>query len=570
MNIEEIISNLIKTATQKALGIEITDNFIIEHPAEMSHGDFSCNIAFILSKQLGQSPKDIAFSICENIEKESINENIEKIQVAPNGFINFFLAKKYFENELQKILENEDFGKSEIHNGKKILVEHSSPNLFKPFHIGHMMNNAIGESIVRLAHFSGAKVKTMSYPSDVSFGIGKAVWAMLESKIQVENLNSIEEQMAFLGKCYVDGTQALENDADLEKRMREITKIIYDQIPSPEYDAYLLGKNLNLKYFKEMTKKLGSDFDDYIFEREAGIEGEKIVRDNIPIIFSESEGAVIYEGEKDGLHTRVFINKENYPTYEAKDLGLMSLKFSKFTDFIPDISIFVTDHEQEEYFKVVATAAGKINEDWKNKTIHRTHGRMTFKGQKMSSRLGGVMLASEVLDMLLSEVENHAKENEVEATIENQEMISVAAIKFSILRAQAGKNINFDPETSLSFVGDSGPYLQYTFVRANSISQKSENFAKTRNERISDISDLEKLLIRFPEVVETAIKDWQPHHIASYLLEIAQNFNSWYATKRILDENNTEISHDLDAVSATKTVLKNGLYLFGVKIPDKM
>jgi arginyl-tRNA synthetase len=296
----------------------------------------------------------------------------------------------------------------------------------------------------------------------------------------------------------------------------------------------------------------------------------KIIQDNTPEVFKQSEGAYIYEGEQDGLHTRVFINKEGYPTYEAKDVGLMSLKFKRYS---PDLSIFVTDHEQTEYFKVVSAAAGKIHKEWSDKTVHRTHGRMSFKGQKMSSRLGGVPLAQTIVDTLYEEVAERTKNFNNELDFHQVNSIAVAALKFTILRATAGKNINFDPETSLSFEGDSGPYLQYTAVRANSILEKAKGVQMSSDVIIPDsweTTNLERMIARFPDVVGEAISGWAPHHVVGYLVELGQLFNSWYATGKIIDETDISSPYKLALTEAFVKTMKNGLYLLGIEVPEKM
>lgn len=564
-SMEKEIKKLIEEALQ-SLGIS-ESNFVVEHPEDFSHGDYSTNVAMVCAKVLKQNPKELAEKIViklNSLPRQDLGE-IEKIEVAGVGFINFHLSSSYYFSSIKNILElGEDYGKSQIYKGKKILVEHSSPNLFKPFHIGHVMNNSIGESITRLARFSGAEVVEVSYPSDVSYGIGKAVWAFMEGGIdKLDELKTEGEKLNYLGECYFEGTKALEENPELESRMREITKLIYDKVEStPEYQAYHIGREINLDYFKKMAKKLGSKFDDFIFESEAGKEGERLVRANIGNIFEESEGAVVYKGEQDGLHTRVFINKEGYPTYEAKDIGLLSLKFLRYN---PDLSIFVTDHEQKEYFKVVVTAAGKINKSWQDKTIHRTHGRMSFKGQKMSSRLGGVPIASDLLEAISEEIREKSKE----ISDENVEMIAISALKFTILKSMAGKNINFDPETSLSFEGDSGPYLQYSTVRAKSILEKAQTVSLEFNQK-ENIIEVEKYLDRFEEIVSRCISLWEPHHLVDYLLDLAQSFNSWYAKVKVIDETNKEMSYNLAIVKAFHATMQNGLYLLGIEAPKKM
>lgn len=536
---------------------------VFERPADMSHGDISTNVAMRYGKILGRNPKELAEFVVKGLGDF---EDIKKISVAGPGFINIAFNDSFFQKEIADIDEN--VGKLSIHKGEKILVEHSSPNLFKSFHIGHVMNNTVGESIVRLAEFSGADVAKVSYPSDVSLGIGKAVWALLQDGAEkLDTFSSISEKLSYMGACYVKGNKAFEENEQAQREIRDITKKIYAKEEGLEWDAYEKGKDINLEYFKTETTRLGSRFDDFIYESEAGVVGKKIVEEHMGKVFEHSDGAIIFDGEKRGLHTRVFVNSEGNATYEAKDIGLLDIKFEKFD---PDLSILITDVEQGPYYKVVLEAAGEIRKEWKEKTIHQKHGRMTFKGKKMSSRLGGVPLASEVLQTVGDEARERMKDT---SDLKKIDTIAIAALKFSILKAMAGKNIDFDPETSLSFEGDSGPYLLYTYVRCNSILEKAKKSgfvpeAKPSNEWTA--SSLEKILCRFSEEVETSIKAWEPHHVSQHLLTLAREYNSWYASTKILDENNSNLAWNLWVVQSVMHVLKNGLYCLGIETVERM
>lgn len=559
MSINEILKGLIADALGK-LNIEF-EKITLDHPVEISHGDYSTSVAFALAKATKSNPVALAESIAMEIPK---HEMVASVTVAA-GFINFHLAPKFFQSEIGKILaQTSEFGKSSVHAGKHILVEHSSPNLFKPFHVGHVMNNSIGESVSRLAEASGARVTKMSYPSDVSLGIGKAVWALLEHGVaELESLPTLAEKLSFLGACYVEGTKAYDENPSIVRRVKEITEMIYEGTQGVEYDAYTAGKDITLQYFLDITERLGSKFDDFVYESEAGDVGKKIILQNLGKIFEESENAVIYKGEADGLHTRVFINAEGYPTYEAKDIGLLWLKFERYN---PDISILVTDREQARYYEVVLAAAGKIDASWQEKTLHKTHGRMSFKGKKMSSRLGGVPTAADVLETVLEEVHERSKEGDADA-------VAIGALKFTILRTMAGKDINFDPETSLSFEGDSGPYLQYTNARINSVLEKASAVGlvpKSEKETEDLPNDVEKLVARFPEVVELAISEWAPHHITTYLLQLARAFNSWYGNTKLIDEENKNTPYNLALAKSVGIVIQNGLQLLGIKSPERM
>lgn len=562
-NIENKIKEILKN-----LGIEDV-SFVVEHPVDFSHGDYSTNVAMVCAKKIGKNPRQLAEEMVA-IFRQAQDEfpEIQEIQIAGPGFINFCLSREFFTNKIKEILEQkENWGKNEIHKGEKILVEHSSPNLFKPFHIGHAMNGTIGESIKRLAEFSGADVVAMSFPSDISLGVAKAIFIILEKHLEDGQIYKPHD-IVLLGEAYVEGTKRYEEDESIQKRVKEISNNLYSKKDSIELKVYEECKKFNIEYFEHTTEMLGSKFDSYIYESEAGRVGEKIVNDNTPGIFTRSEGAVVYvpDESKKNINTTVFINSEGNPTYGAKDLGLLDLKFSRFD---PDLSIFITDHQQISHFETVLDVAEKINKKWVEKSVHRTHGRMSFCGAKMSSRLGGVPLVKEMIDEIVGEIK--LKRNDLSE--EDLNAIAIAAIKFGVLRVMAGKNINFDPENSVSFEGDSGPYLQYGIVRAKSVIKKSNNLEKTDNNLNLDnleITNFEKTICKFPSVVERSIEEWAPHHVVIYLLELTREFNSWYNNTKIIDENNPNMSYNLDVTKAFIQTMENGLWLLGIKVPDRM
>lgn len=557
------IAQKLKTIIEKALenlgasGI----HFTLEHPTDLSHGDFACNAAMVGAKQFGKNPRTLAEEIVANIEPSGL---IEKIEIAGPGFINITLSKNFFAQEIENI-HAEDFGKTSVHQGQKVLVEHSSPNLFKPFHVGHMMNNAIGESLVRLMRFSGADVRTMSFPSDISLGIAKAIYIILEKSPDGHLYNP---SIQVLGDAYVEGTKRYEEDESIHVRVKEIADNLYAQKDSPEWRAFNVCKDFNIEYFEHVVARLGSKFDSYIYESEAGEVGKKIVLENTPAVFTESEGAIVYipEEPKKHISTSVFINSQGNPTYEAKDTGLLAMKFEREH---PDLSLFVTDYQQIPHFDAVLDAAEKINHDWSEKSVHVPHGRMSFKGQKMSSRLGGVPLATDILETVLEEVKERSGDRNIDA--ETMDAIAVGAVKFAILRAKPGQNINFDPETSLSFEGDSGPYLQYTHARITSLIEKGLEAGIQPKYQAEGVSDIDRVLYRLPGIVESAINEYAPQYVVTYLLQVAQTFNSYYGSHMIVDIENKEVSaHRLALAQATQVVLKKGLWLLGIKAPEKM
>lgn len=569
----EIVAQAIATLFPDVSGVEV----LVAQPKESGHGDYMTAVALSLAKKVGQSPMVVAEQLVQQLVAVG-HPMIAGVTVAAPGFINISLVPAFFTNTVQAILsEKEQWGASTQYAGKRILVEHSSPNLFKAFHVGHVMNNAIGESLVRLARFSGATVTSMSYPSDVSLGIGKAIWMLLQDggfeKLSQYTEGTVEE-IEYLGSCYVRGTAAYTEQPEIQEQVRAIAINLFNKTESSEYTLYLETKKRNMAYFEAMVQLLGSQFDAFIFESESGVVGKKIVQEHTGgdhEVFSASDNAVVYKGEQDGLHTRVFINHEGNPTYEAKDIGLLSLKFDRYN---PDLSLFVTDHEQQEYFKVVLAAAARINPAWKEKSFHRVHGRMAFAGKKMSSRLGGVPSAQALLDTVYDTIAEKAPALLAADMTESKQAIAIAALKFAILRVMAGKNMNFDPETSLSFEGDTGPYVQYSIVRALSVLRKGMEGGIVPSVAAPEdwqTTALEKTLIHFPEVVQDAIADWSPHHIVGYLLALTQSFNSWYGNTKIIDTDQPQVSaYKLALTEAFAQVATTGLTLLGIRVPDKM
>lgn len=554
---EELLTKRLQQALN-TLGIE-AEAIVLEHPADPGNGDFSTNIAMVLAKKEGKNPRALADDIVAHI---SIDAPLSKIEVAGPGFINFHLSRDFFVKGLVDATK-EGWGTTTAFLGKKILVEHSSPNLFKPFHIGHLMNNTIGESIARLGRVSGASVTTMSFPSDISLSVAKAVYVLLEKNgATFEPIN-----VALLGDAYVEGVKRYDQDESIHGRVKEIADNLYAKNETtPEWKVFDACKAFNIEYFERIVAELGSHFDSYIYESEAGVEGKKLVEEYTPRVFTESEGAVVYMPEEEAkLHTAVFLNSQGNPTYEAKDLGLLKMKFDRYA---PDLSIFITDAQQVSHFDVVLDAAKHIDTAWAQKSLHRYHGRMSFQGQKMSSRLGGVPLVEDIL----RDVGDEVREKNPDVDEKTAMMIALGAIKYTILKSQAGKNINFDPDTSLSFEGDSGPYLQYTVVRAASLVAKGVGVGvkPTQTAPVKGSEALEKKVQQFSEVVLHSQETWSPHHLITYLTELAQAFNTWYGQGKIIDEDKEATAYRLLVVDAVRNTLVRGLWMLGIEVPQKM
>ena len=570
---QDIIKEQIKIALQN-FGIE-AENVVLEHPADLRNGDYSTNVAMACAKQAKINPRELAEKIVADLIVRQDLTIIEKIEVAGAGFINFYLSREFFTNSVKEILNNkESWGQNKILTGKKIMVEYTDPNPFKPFHIGHLMTNAIGESIARIVEFSGAQTVRANYQGDVGMHVAKAIYGMYKAGPPANESAPASEIALYIGECYAKGSDAYDSDPEAKKEIEAFNKKVYDRSDEQVNQVYDWGRKATLEAFEEIYKILGTKFVHYFFESVMAPIGEKIVRANIPNVFTESEGAIVFKAEEHDpkLHTRVFITTLGIPLYETKEIGLTMTKFEKEPDM--DLSIVVTAIEQGEYMKVVQKAISLMQKDLEKKMKHITHGMMRLTTGKMSSRKGNIITGESLLHDSIDTVYEKMKDREM-GDVEKKEVaeiVGVSALKYSILRSSLGSDIIYDFEKSISFEGDSGPYLQYTAVRANAILKKAKEQGIEINSENApeEITVLEKLLYQFPEVVAHSYEELEPHHIATYLTELASAFNSFYGNTLVVNKDDQHSGYRAALVEAFKNTMKNGLYLLGIQTPEKM
>ena len=561
------MQGVIRTAiaeTLESLGLPGA-TFAVEHPAEVSHGDYACNVAMVLAKQVGKSPRAVAEQLAESL-KDQI-EYVDRIEIAGPGFLNFYLTRDFFSAEIERAVSmGEDWGKNDTWTGKKVLVEYTDANPFKEFHVGHLFTNAVGESIARLFMMNGADTKRINYQGDVGLHVAHAVWGMQQLGIDPEGDFSARE----LGKAYALGATTYKNDEAAAAAIRSINKAVYERSDESINALYDAGRRVSLAYFETVYKIVGTEFAESFFESEAGPRGKELVLNN-PDIFPESDGARIFKGEEYGLHTRVFLNKEGLPTYEAKELALAKIKEERFTHY--DWSVISTASEVNEYFKVLKTAMGLVYPELANKTEHIGHGMVRLTTGKMSSRTGDVIPAIDFIDEVAAAAASKMAEGgDTEPDAELARDVAIAAIKYSTLRGSILQNSIFDKEAALSFEGDSGPYLQYTHARINSVLAKATAAGLTASTGLApeEIYLAERLVYQFEEVVAEALVDRAPHKVTGYLTELAAAFNTFYAHQKIADKEDTYAPYKIVVAEAVKQTLRNGLWVLGIKAPDKM
>ncbi len=579
----EIIKRSLEKAVPKAfpelLEGELISRFTtLEHPKDLSFGDYSTPVALSLKDYVSKSPKEIASILVEELRKDkSLEEVVLKIELAGAGFINFYMTPGFFINSIKEISEaGEKFGRNDSLKEKLIMVEYTDPNPFKEFHIGHLMSNAIGEAITRILEGQGAKVLRANYQGDVGLHVAKAIWGIGHmNEPPPEEEVSLKERIAYIGKAYVLGSSKYEEDETAQAEIKIINKKIFEKSDEEINKIYEKGRAWTLEKFEEIYSLLGTKFDYYFFESQFTEMGAKIVEEfRKKGVFEESNGAVIFPAEKYGLHTRVFINSQGLPTYEAKDLGLNITKFEKEPKL--EKSIIITASEQSGYFSVLIKALEQIRPDVAKKMLHLSHGMMRLKNGKMSSRKGNVVTGEEILEEAVRMAEEKMKHTVKVPESEKEnvaKMVAIGAVKYSILRQEISKDIAFDFDESVSFEGNSGPYIQYTYARAKSLLDKAEEegiFPKIVEGNGLGTSEIEKLLYRFPEIIEKAGEKYAPHYIATYLCDIAQSFNAYYNKNRIVDKDDPFSCYRVLLAKAVSHVLLNGLVILGIPAPQKM
>ncbi|OGM75442.1 arginine--tRNA ligase [Candidatus Woesebacteria bacterium RIFCSPLOWO2_12_FULL_39_9] len=598
----------------------------METPENEEFGDYSSNIALQLFAEIknekskvkitnqnlkdSKSPRNLAQKLTEELKKDKgLSEIVEQIEVAGPGFINFRLAGTVLVSMLKEVIERADkFGESEILKGSKIVVEFAHPNTHKQFHIGHLRNICTGEAICRILAANGTKVVRVNYQGDVGLHIAKAIYGI--QKIGFEDPGDVKGRMAYLGKAYVEGSQDYEEDEDAKEKIANINKKLYEKSDPELLELYEATRKWSLDYFETIYKRVYVKFDRLYFESEVFKLGKERVLEGLEKgIFERSEGAVIFPGKKFGLHDRVFITSEDVPTYEAKDMGLAELQFAEYN---PDFVLHVVGPEQTEYFRVVFKALEALKPEIKNKEIHIVYGWVRLKEGKMASRTGNVVLGEWLLDEVKEEIIKTYKSEENVA-----EKVAIAAVKYSFLKVGLSQEIAFDIKESISLEGNSGPYLQYTVARTNSVlrkvkynsySRSQENAAfQGGDELSSDMSSsfrgnpallarggrhknynnykdlkpeelsLLRTFIHYPEVVEEATKNYAPNLLCNYLYDVAQKFNLFYQKHGILKDESVRVEEQesvrdfrLALTAATGQILKNGLYLLGIQAPKSM
>lgn len=559
----------------KTLGEEIH----LERPANPDHGDWSTNVALVKAKQEGKNPRELAAEILEKINSNSellAELKIQSVEIAGPGFINFKISPSYYQDELLKI--DNKYGGGFANQKLRVVNEMGDPNTHKFPHIGHLFNYVAGDSVARIFKFAGHEIKKVTWQGDVGPQVAKCIygWRELGKPDPVDSV----ERMRILQEAYVRGSQIYEEDETAKEKIKAMTKAIYVGEDEELMADWGLTKTWSLEFQDYFEELLGIFIEQRYFEGDLWRQGEAVVNANIGTVFEESEGAIIFPGKKHGLHNRVFLTSQGTPTYEAKEIGL---NIQKGKDFPYDLTIIPTGQEQTEYFQVVIKAIEMAVPDLKGKILHIGTGMVQLSSGKMSSRKGNILtaydLVQSVRERVLSKVQSRSDIPAVEVKdITNK--VTIAAIKYAFLRGNILQDLVFDLEESVSFEGNSGPYLLYTYARiqsvlrqkdAPSIQKDSVNGIETHTLSALEELALLKELSKFQEVVEKALDNLAPHVISNYTFELTQKFNQFYREHSINSAETPELVASRRMLAEkTAIVIKSALELLGIETVERM
>jgi arginyl-tRNA synthetase len=543
----------------------------LETPPQPEFGDLASRICFSLPQKLKKSPNDIANEIVKKIKipKDSLISKVETKACYINFFFNYSRIAKVV---LKTILKEKDsYGCSDVGKKKIIMVEFAHPNTHKGFHIGHLRNISIGESISRILDFTGHKVFRTNYQGDIGPHVAKALWGFINLyKCKAPKENKGE----WIGEVYTEVNKKFSDDEIVNKEVLEINNRLYSG-DKKIIKLWKMTRKWSLDDFEKIYRQLGTKFDKYYFESQVEKRAVEISKELLEKgIAQQSEGAIIIDLSKYNLSTFVLLTREGNPVYESKDLALAERQFG---DFKLDRCIHVVGSEQKLYFQQLFKVFELIDSPGAGKSYHLVYELVNLKTGKMSSRLGSVVLYTQLRDKILKKIQKEIeKRNSKLSKKEKQslaEKIAVGALKYGMLSMGCDKLLIFDWEKALMLEGNTGPYLQYAHTRCNGILNKAkkwkENFV---NENLTcEEEKIVKKLSEFSDVVKQALRDFRPHYLCNYAYDLATTFSEFYHLCPVLKAENKKLrDFRLSLVKATKITLKNCLTLLGIDTPEKM
>lgn len=595
--IDSIIRNLVSEAFDKELDVKIeVEKIALSATKKEFEGDFTL-VVFPFMQMCGlKNPVELANKLGAYVVSQT--QWIESFNVI-KGFLNFVVADSYWQNFLLKNYKSETFGYSPIREDKPVVVEYSSPNTNKPLHLGHIRNNLLGWSVAEILKANGYAVKKVNLVNDRGIHICKSMLAWKKFSNGETPQSSGMKGDHLVGKYYVAFDKAYKEEIanlvskgmDKEEAEKNAPILLEAQAMLKrweEKDAEVvdLWKQMNAWVyagFDETYNKLGIDFDKVYYESETYLLGKDLVNKGLEqgVFYRREDDSVWIDLTKDGLDEKLLLRKDGTSVYMTQDLGTACLRHD---DFGSERLVYVVGNEQNYHFAVLKLVLEKLGMEWAKDLYHLSYGMVELPNGKMKSREGTVVDADDLIAQMIetakAQTEEHGKTEGFtsEQASELYSQLALGALKYFILKVDPKKNMLFNPEESIDFNGNTGPFIQYTHARIRSIIRKSENFDSMKmpssDEKVefnSKENEVLNCLFSFPSVVRQAGETYSPSLIANFAFDLAKNFNAFYQDTPILRENDeAKRNMRLRLSYFTGATIKTAMHLLGIDVPERM
>lgn len=597
MNLEHTIQQLVEQALQQLYGLEIGQNPLqVQKTRKEFEGDMTV-VLFPFIKLLRKSPEQIGKEIGDNLLKSS--SVIEAYNVV-KGYLNLKISVSYWLERLNEIFLQKDFWKVKLkENADLMMIEYSSPNTNKPLHLGHVRNNLLGWSIAQIQEANGWKVVKTNLVNDRGIHICKSMlaWKLFgngetpqSSGLKGDHL--VGKYYVLFDQAYKQQVRELVEEGWSEEEAKKSAPLIQEAQKmllaweNNDPEVRKLWETMNgwvYEGFNETYRKLGIDFDKIYYESETYLVGKKIVEEGLDkgIFYRRPDGSVWADLRDDGLDEKLLLRADGTSVYMTQDIGTAKVRYD---DFPIKKMVYVVGNEQNYHFQVLSILLDKLGFEWGKSLVHFSYGMVELPDGKMKSREGTVVDADDLIDEMLRTARETSEElgkldgcspEEVENIVR---MVALGALKYFILKVDPRKNMTFNPKESIDFNGNTGPFIQYTHARIRSVLRKAQeqsiSFGKLNNLNLS-ISEKERYLVQllteFPLMVKEAGNEFNPALIANFLYELVKEYNQFYHDYSILKEENTDLRNfRLVLSSAVADVIKDGMALLGIEVPERM
>ena len=578
MSLEEKISSLAKAAVKTLYGVEAADAQI---QLQKTRPEFEGNITLVVFpfvKLARKAPAQVAAEIGEELVKSDLVDKFNAVQ----GFLNLSISDAFWIKQLEAIDADDNYGRQPSRD-KLMMVEYSSPNTNKPLHLGHVRNNLLGYSIAQIQEANGWKVVKTNIVNDRGIHICKSMLAWLKFGNGETPESSGKKGDHLVGDYYVRFDKESKQDPSLMDEAQEMLRKW--EANDPEVRA-LWAKMNEWVYagFDETYKRMGVSFDKIYYESNTYLEGKSEVEKGLAsgAFYRREDGSVWADLTKDGLDEKLLLRSDGTSVYMTQDIGTAKLRFQ---DYPIDKMVYVVGNEQEYHFKVLSILLDRLGFPFGKELVHFSYGMVELPNGKMKSREGTVVDADDLMDKMIEDAKEISKDkvNTLQGITDAEandiaRKVGLGALKYFILKVDPRRNMLFNPAESIDFNGNTGPFIQYTYARIQSVLRKSEA-ERTQNEVILNFTkglDQKELtliqrLSEFPSIVRTAGDEFSPAVICNYAYALACDFNSFYHDLSILNEPDAaKRALRLLLAKNVAKVLRSAMSLLGIEMPERM